>query len=103
MGLEHDGKLLLGSDERHSRSCISEILKEDDVCAVVHSMMTMNKPFIQRFLIFTFNSSRPMCLKSHKSVLGFTKCLYLCMFSSSITSINLLLLVGMQYFYISKT
>ena len=54
MGLEHDGRLLLGIDERHSRSCISEIFKEDDVYAVAHSMMTMNKLFIQSFLIFKF-------------------------------------------------
>jgi len=29
MGLEHDGRLLLGIGEKHSRNCTSEIVKEE--------------------------------------------------------------------------
>src|SRR6218665_440782 len=45
MGLKHDGRLLLGIDEIHSRSCISEILKEDAVS------------FIHSFILETYSAS----------------------------------------------
>jgi len=35
MGLKHDGRFLMGIDERHSRSYISETVKEEDDNAVV--------------------------------------------------------------------
>ena len=57
MGLKHDGRFLMGIDERHSRSYISETVKEEDDNAVVAWPQYMTTIQYMNFLYRAFLSS----------------------------------------------